>query len=155
MGLLWLRCDADPEAIPLNVTVRPRSIRHESNLAASIDRRGAEVVDEVVGEVAFGVASRLDISLPPEVPDRWEVEGIELAGRDPLGTEPGGGRRYRLRFARDYADAFRFRVRYRLPFAQPPEGNHEAKLRLEPIRVLEGNSKGQTCPWSRPSPGSS
>jgi hypothetical protein len=142
-GLLWLRCDAEPETIPLTVTVRPRTIRHESTLSATIDRRGAEVVEEISVEVAFGVASRLDISLPPEVPSRWEVEGIELASRDPLGPETGGGRRYRLQFARDHADAFRFRVRYRLPFAHPPEVDGEAKLRLEPIRVLEGNSKGR------------
>ncbi len=140
LGLLWLRCDANPEAIPVKVAVHPRSIRHESTLAAAIDRRGAEVVEEISVDVAFGVASRLDISLPPEVPDRWEVEGIELAAREPLGPETGGTRRYRLRFARDYTDAFRLRVRYRLHFAEPPEGEREAKLRLEPIRVLEGNS---------------
>jgi hypothetical protein len=142
-GLLWLRCDADPKTIPLKVTVRPRSIRHESTLSASIDRKGAEVVEEISVEVAYGVAAKLDISLPPEVPSRWEVEGVELVGRDPLGPDTSGNRRYRLLFARDYADNFRFRVRYRLPFAEPLQGEREAKLRFEPIRVLEGSAKGR------------
>lgn len=139
-GLLWLLSDANPEAIPLTVNVHPRSIRHESTLSASIDRRGAEVVEEIAVEVAFGAAPRLDIALPPEIPSRWEVEGVELAGREPLRQEAGGNRRYRLLFSRAYTDAFRLRIRYRLPFAEPPEGPREAKLRLEPIRVLEGNS---------------
>jgi hypothetical protein len=143
LGLLRLRSDSNPESLPLKVTVNPRSIRHESTLYASIDRRGAEVVDELAGEVAFGVISRLDVALPAEVPARWEVEGVDLAGRDPLGQDANGARRYRLRFARDYADAFRLRIRYRLPFAEPPEGDREAKLRLAPIRVLEGTSTGR------------
>ena len=87
-GLLWLRSDANPESLPLRVTVRPRSIRHESTLTATVDRRGAEVVDEIAGEVAFGTVSRLDLALPPEVPARWDVEGVELAGREPLGPGP-------------------------------------------------------------------
>ncbi len=140
LGLLWLRCDANPEAIPLKVTTRPRSIHHETTLSATIDRRGAEVVDEISVEVAFGVASRLDIALPAGVPAGWEVEGVELAGREPLGPETSSGLRYRLRFARDYADAFKFKVRYRLPFDDPRDGVRESKVRLEPIRVLEGTS---------------
>ena len=121
-GLLWLRADGGPATIPLHVTVRPRSILHESTLNASIDRRGAEVVEDIGVEVAFGVVSRLDVSLPSEVPARWEVEGIEIAGREPLAPDAAGHRRYRLKFAKDYTDAFRFRVRYRLPFARPPGG---------------------------------
>ena len=143
LGLTWLRCDANPETLPLKVTVRPRSIRHESTLTASIERRGADVVDEISGEVAFGAVSRLDVAIPREVPARWEVEGVELAAREPLGQDADGSRRYRLRFARDYTDAFRLRVRYRLPFASPPGTDRDGRLVLAPIRVLEGASTGR------------
>lgn len=143
LGLLWLRTDARPEALPLRVTVRPRSIRHESTLVATLDRKGAEVVDEVSGEVAFGAASRLDLAIPPEVPARWEVEGVDLAGREPIGQDPDGTRRYRLRFARDYAESFRLRIRYRLAYPEPLGPGHDVRLRLAPARVLEGSSIGQ------------
>ena len=143
LGLLWLRSIANPESIPLKVTVRPRSIRHESTLSALVDRRGAEVVEEIGVEVAFGVVSRLDLALSAEIPARWEVEGLDLAGREPLPPDPGGSRRYRLKFARDYSDPFRFRIRYRLPFADPPVGDRPGQIRLEPIRILEGSSTGR------------
>jgi hypothetical protein len=142
-GLLWLRSDARPEALPLRVTVRPRSIRHESTLLATLDRTGAEVVDEVSGEVAFGAISRLDVAIPPDVPSRWDVEGVDLEGRDPIGQDPDGSRRYRLRFARDYPESFRLRIRYRLSFPEPLGPSREARLRLAPTRVLEGSSIGQ------------
>ena len=143
LDLTWLRSDANPEALPMKVTVRPRTIRHESSLAASVDLRGVEVVEEISGEVAFGALSRLDVAIPREIPARWDVEGVGLAGREPLGQDPDGSRRYRLRFARDFTDAFRFRVRYRLPFAEPPRADREGRIRLSPIRVLEGTSAGQ------------
>ena len=143
LGLTWLRCDANPETLPLRVTVRPRSIRHESSLTASVDRRGAEVVDEISGEVAFGALSRLDLAIPREVPARWEVEGVEDSGREPLGQDADGTRRYRLRFARDHADAFRLRIRYRLPFDVSPGATRDERLLLAPIKVLEGTSTGQ------------
>jgi hypothetical protein len=142
-GLLWLRSDANPETMPLRAIVRPRSIRHESTFSVSIDRRGAEVVDEISGEVAFGTLSRLDVEIPREAADRWEVEGVERTIREPLAPEADGTRRYRLRFAREYTDTFLIRVRYRLPFAEPPTADRRGRLRLAPIRVLEGTSTGQ------------
>ncbi len=142
-GLLWLRSESAPETLPLRVTIRPRTIRHESTLTALVDRRGADVTDEIAGEVAFGSLRRIDLLLPPEVPARWEVEGIELAGREPLGQDADGSRRYRLRLARDHLDSFRLRIRYRLPFAEAPSADRAGRLRLAPIRVLEGSSTGQ------------
>lgn len=142
-GLLWLRCDANPETLPLRVVVRPRSIRHESTLTASIGRKGVEVVDEIVGEVAFGTLSRLDLAIPVEVGDRWELEGVDKAIREPLEPEADGARRYRLRFARDFTETFRVKIRYRLPFIELPTGDHPGRFRLAPVRVLEGASVGQ------------
>jgi len=142
-GLLWLRYDADPDSMPIRVAVRPRTIRHESTMTAAVDRRGADITEEISGEVAFGTLSRLDVALPPEVPTRWDVEGAEVEGREPLGRDPDGGRRYRLRFARGQVEAFRLRVRYRVPFREPLSAGRDDRLRLEPIRVLEGTSTGR------------
>ena len=37
VGLLWLRAEARPPTLPIRLTVRPRSIRHESTLAATLE----------------------------------------------------------------------------------------------------------------------
>ena len=87
--------------------------------------------------------SRLDIALPPDVPPRWDVEGVDLANRELLGQDSDGTRRYRLKFARDYADAFRLKVRYRLAYPGALDPPREVGLRVSMIRVLEGSSIGQ------------
>jgi hypothetical protein len=142
-SLLWLRSDANPETLPLRATVRPRSIRHETTLTATIDRKGAEVVEEITGEVAFGSLSKLDLTIPPEVADRWEIEGVERTIREPLETEADGSRRYRLKFPRDFADTFRLRIRYHLPFTRSHPNETGGRVNLSPIRVLEGISTGR------------
>ncbi|WP_435010134.1 hypothetical protein P12x_001363 [Tundrisphaera lichenicola] len=143
LGLLWLRSDAAPRSLPLKLTIRPRSIRHESTTTATFERRWVEVLDEVSGEVSFGSVNRLDIALPPEVPARWDVEGVDLAGREAIGQDPDGTRRYRLKFARDYSESFRLRIRYRIPFPEPLAAGHSIRTQLGPIRVLEGTTIGQ------------
>ena len=95
-----------PETIPLKVaTVRPRSIHHESTLSASIDRRGRRRSSTRSPSRWPSASPGPARHRPPaaSIPaDRWEVEGVELAGREPLGSEPSNGtRRYRLRFARE------------------------------------------------------
>ncbi len=140
---LWLRCDASPERLPLRVTARPRAVRHESTMAVAVDGRGADVVDEVSGEVASGGLTRLDVVFPPEIPARWDLQGAEPAGRELIGREPDGSRRYRLSFARELAGAFRLRFRYRVDFAGPPTPGRDSKLRLAPIRIAEGTSTGR------------
>ena len=130
-GLVWLRSESNPETLPIRATVRPRTIRLESTLTALVDRKGAEVVDEVSGEVSFGTLSRLDVAIPRDLPARLDIEGVEVASRDLLETEADGTRRYRLRFAREYADAFRIRFRYRQPFAELPADGKEGMLRAE------------------------
>ena len=142
-GLLWLRSSGPVEAVPLAVVIYPRAIHHESTLTASIDRRGTDVVDEIAGETSFGSLSRIDVSIPPEVPERWEVEGVELSRFDFLGRDPDGSRRYRLIFTREYSDAFRIRFRYRIPFKESSERIRSTTVAFNLIRALEGISKGR------------
>lgn len=143
MGLLWLRSDADPAALPLHVSARSRSFRHESTISASVDLKGVEVVEEIGGEVSFGVLSRLDLSLPADVPALWQVEGVEVTGRETIGLGTDGSRRVRLNFARDLDDAFRLRIRYRIPFPVTPSLDRAARIQLAAIRVMEGTSTGR------------
>ena len=103
----------------------------------------------ISGEVAFGwpVSLSLDIALPVarsaviagkvEARPSWTVR--EFSDRV---VDADGSRRYRLRFARDYTDTFRVRIRYRLPFVEQPATDHEGTLGLAPIRVLDGVSTG-------------
>jgi hypothetical protein len=142
-NLLWLRSDLSPETLPLLATLHPRTIRHDTTLTATIDRRGADVVEEIAGEVAFGPLSKLDLAIPREVGDRWEVEGVERTLHEPLEPEADGSRRYRLKFPRDFVDTFRLRIRYRLPIARSSSTEPGGRLTLVPIRVLEGTSTGR------------
>ncbi|WP_435015889.1 hypothetical protein TA3x_003443 [Tundrisphaera sp. TA3] len=142
-SLLWFRHDAGARDLPLRITARPLSLRHGSATTATIDRRGADVVDDIEVAVAHGAISGLDVILPPEVPDRWEVDGVDLAGRDPIGQEPDGSRRHRLRFAREVSGGFHLRFRYRLPFAEPVAQGRDGSFRLATIRPAEGTCTGR------------
>jgi hypothetical protein len=142
-SLLWLRSDASPDTLPLKVAVHPRTIHHDSTLTATIDRKGADVVEEISGEVAFGTLAKLDLAIPREVGDRWEVEGLERTFQEPLEAEPDGSRPYRIKFPRSFSDTFRLRLRYHLPLTRLSQNEPGGRIILAPIRVLEGTSTGR------------
>ena len=141
----WLRADAAEAVVPVRVAACPRTIRHRSTLALAFDRTGADAVAEMGGDVSNGTVATLEIALPPEIGDRWVAESGEGLDREPLDLDPTTGwRRYRLRLA-EAANAFQVRIRYRLEFAATTPGatGPNPRLRIRPIRVLDGTSLGQ------------
>jgi len=142
----WLRAERSEGSVSIRVAAWPKVIRHRSNLSVAIDRQGADVVDEVSGDVANGTTDALEIALPPEVNDRWVAESGEGLEREPLDSDPSPGwRRYRLKLP-GAVDAFQVRFRYRLDF---PLGGTDPtarplRLRVQPVRVVDGVSSGQT-----------
>jgi hypothetical protein len=142
MATLWLRQDPGPASLPLRVTPRQRMIRHETSLTATVDRRGADVVEEIAGEVAFGTLGSVEVAVPADFPSRWELASAEVTERKPLGVGSDGSRRYRLQLAREVSDAFRLRFRYRLPMSS---AGATSKLALAAIRMVEGISSGRTA----------
>jgi len=138
--LLALRYDSDPGSIPLRVAILPRTVRHESVLMATVDRKGAEVFEEVSVEVAHGGLTTLDLVVPREVPPDWDLEGVDRVARELLGRDADGSRRFRVRAARGESGSTRLRFRYRAPLLEASAPGRSALVRLAPIRVVEGAS---------------
>ena len=144
----WLRSDQVESGVSVRFTACPIMLRHRSSLTLALDRQGGEVVDEIVGEVANGTVSNLVIALPPEVSDRWIAESGEGLDREAIDDDPATGwRRYRLKLAKA-SDAVQIRLRYRLEFAGAATGSNplasSLRLQVQPVRVLDGHSTGQT-----------
>jgi hypothetical protein len=75
--------------------------------------------------------------VPAEIVDRWELLDKELADREELGREPGGGRRYRLTFARPVVDKLTLRFRYRLNLVSPLDDTTAREVTIPTISLLE------------------
>jgi len=142
-GLLWLRGEGEVRPIPLVLTPRPRSIRHESTITATVDRDAVEVVDEIAGSVAPGSLPEIELKVPRDFPERWEVEGLALASRDPIGQDRDGSRRFRLVPAQEITEGFRFRIRYRMPLPEPATVDRPVVASIVPVRMVEGTSTGR------------
>jgi len=142
----WLRAECDEGSVPIRIKSRPKAIQHRSSLTVAVDRQGADVVDEIVGDVANGSTSTLEVALPPEVNDRWVAESGEGLEREPMAIDPATGRRrYRLKLP-EPLDTFQIRVRYRIDFiprVSDPTAR-DFRLQVQPTRVLGARSTGQT-----------
>lgn len=136
----WLRHDDDPQALPLRVAVQPRTLHHETTVAAVVGRRGLDVRQETVCHVRHGTLARLDVAVPAAVEGRWDLDGLEVAGKSRLPDGPDGAPRYRLTLGREVVDQARLRFRYHLPIDPPLGPKRPARLELPAIRVLEGTA---------------
>ncbi|MDR3636566.1 MAG: hypothetical protein P4L84_22380 [Isosphaeraceae bacterium] len=137
---LWLRHDDHPATLPLLVTVHPRTIAHESSLVVRVERKSVEVRQEIVCTVHFGTLEQLELTIPPQVQGRWEVEEGNVASRKELGTNEAGEAVTRLRFGQPVSDRTRLRLRYRVPLAAGLEPEKRAEVVVPWVRVREGTS---------------
>ncbi len=91
---LWLRYDGTPANLPLHMVVHPRAVTHETNLNLQVGRRGVDGRQETEFAVHFGTLEYVDVDVPPELVNRWEVENGDVASRTDLGPTTRGGRRF-------------------------------------------------------------
>ena len=163
---LWLVDDDNSRLLEIDIT-RPYPNIGPGDLALgkSIEKLGrlARAIDH---KRAHGVLLSLEILVPAEIVDRWELLDKELVDLEELGREPGGGRRYRLTFPRPIVDKLALRFRYRLNLASPldaatarevaipsislrevPSGPTKVEMSLAPEIVLKETLKG----WIRSS----
>ena len=139
---LWLRHDGNPPALPLEVTVHPRTISNETTLLVQIDRRKVEVEQVIESAVQFGTRDALDILVPPSLDGSWEVEGRSVASRSDLGLDSAGNRRFRLKFVDEVGDRARLRFRYRLPSPPSLLPDQPAEIAIPWLRPAEGTEVG-------------
>ena len=137
---LWLRHDDHPAVLPLRVMVHPRTITHESILAVRVERRSVDVRQELVCTVHFGTLEQIDLTVPPQLNGRWEVEKGNIASRKDLGNNEAGEAVTRLSFAQPVSDRVRLRLHYRLPLVPALEPDRRADVAVPWLRAREGTA---------------
>jgi hypothetical protein len=126
--------------LPLQVSVQPRTVHHETTIAARIDRRRLDVQQDTTCHVRYGTLTRVDVAIPAAIEGLWELDGDEVASRERMKVEPDGQHRYRLIVRREVADTLRLRFRYRLPVDLGQAADQPAVVPISWIRVLEGSA---------------
>ncbi len=137
---LWLRHDDHPAFLPLQITVHPRTITHESNLSVRVERRAIEVRQEIICTVRFGTMEQLNVSVPRELKGKWDIEEGNVASRQDLGTGATGESLARLNFAQPVSDRARLKLRYRLPLSPGLDPDQLKELDIPWVRVRGGTS---------------
>jgi hypothetical protein len=147
--------------LDVNITRHARTLVQETLLSAKVSKGWVDLIERSTIGVRHGVLLSLEILVPAEIVDRWEMLDKELADREELGPEPGGGRRYRLMFPRPIVDKLTLRFRYRLNLVSPldattarevaipsislrevPPGPTKVEMSLAPEIVLKGTVQG-------------
>lgn len=136
----YLRQEDCPASIPLRVSVRPRTVHHETTITANVARGQIDARQVSTVQVRQGTLSRVDISIPPSVEGKWELEGDEIAARERLGAGRDGAIHYRLKFRRDVSDTVRLRFRYRLSLRSSMATDRLSPLAIPWIKIDEGTA---------------
>jgi hypothetical protein len=139
---LWLRHDGNTAVLPLQATVQPRTVHHETTIQASVERRRIDVLQETVCHVHYGTLTRLDIGIPPAIDGLWDLDGDEVATTERLKIDPDGQHRYRLTLRQEVNDSVRLKFRYRLPLEPALAPNRPTTLSIPWLSVLEGSASG-------------
>lgn len=135
---LWLRYNGIPATLPLTVAVFPQSVRHQTLLAAQLDRKTLDVRQETMLQVRHGALNRLEVVVPGSIEGRWDLEGDDVTSRELLGAEESGELRYRLVLGREATDALALRFRYRLPLEPGLAADQARRLEIPHVRPVEG-----------------
>ena len=91
-GPLFLVEDGNSGLLPIQVTRQDRRLRHETTLIAKVSPRSVDVVERVSLSVRHGTVSSLEVRVPPEVADPWELVERQEVDKEELGpgpTDPG------------------------------------------------------------------
>ncbi len=137
---LWLQHDGRSATLPIRGTVRERMVRARTRVDATIERARVDVRQETELRVQFGALSRVDVAVPPAAEGRWEVEGVEVTRREPIGEGPGGTRLHRLFFAREQADLVRLRFRTPIDLGPGLRPDRPSRVEIPEIRPIDVES---------------
>ncbi len=137
---LWLRHDDATTSLSLSIRLRDRVVREETTLQARIDRRRLDVDQSTTLQVQFGGIARLDVLVPVEVERAWQVDGLDVLRREPIGPAESGFVPYRLTLARELTDAHQVRFRMGLAFAPSLIPDVPRRLEVPRIRMIGAES---------------
>ncbi len=140
---LWLRHDDAPGAIVLALSPRERTVRAETSIEASLDRRRLDVRQDTTIQVRSGTVNRLDVTVPAEVEGAWEIDGLDVTRREPAGPDRQGRLRYRLFLGREITDTARLRFRLLRVLTPPLDADRPTRL-VVPRVEIEGLTSNPT-----------
>jgi hypothetical protein len=139
-GPLFLVDDGNSGLLPIRMTRQDRRLRHETSLVAKVSSRSVDVVERVAFSVRNGALSSLEIRVPAEVADPWELVDRQEVEKEELGPGPDGSKRFRLSFSRPVVDQATLRFRYRVPLAPVLNSATAREVTVPRITIKEGDA---------------
>ena len=137
---LFLVDDGNSRSLPIRLTHQARLLYHETVLAAQVSPRSVDVLQRTTLTVRHGALSSLQILVPAQFADRWELLERQEVERQELGRERDGSRRFRLSFDRPVLDQVTLRFRYRLPLAPALDSSTAREVSIPWITIKEGEA---------------
>jgi len=122
-----------PSNLHLAVQSEPLRTRTNHEVEIYVDRGNATVLDQVQISIDQGIVQELDLEIPDEVKDHWDIEGLDISHREVI-TSTSSGPRTRLYLVHPQRDRIRFRIRSRWPVPRLGPGE-SARLNIQPIIV--------------------
>lgn len=119
-----------PRTLPIRITRHARSIGQETTVSAEVSRRWVDVLQKTMFTVRHGTLATLEVRVPRDVADGWELLDREVVDREDLPPEADGCRRYRLYFDRPVLDRTTLVFRYRRPISPALDTTRPRKLTL-------------------------
>ncbi len=139
-GPLYLVDEGNSTSLPVRIAYQERRLHHEATLTAKISPRSVDVVERVAFSVRHGALRSLDIRVPAEFVDRWEVVDRQEVDIDERGRERDGSANYRLSFARPVVDQGAVRFRYRFPLSPALDSRSAREVTIPRITIKEGEA---------------
>jgi hypothetical protein len=137
---LLLAGDGNTALLPIRIKRLARSLAHESALAARITARAVDVVQQSSLAVRHGSLSSVDVRVPKEIGDGWDLLEKERIERVELGREPDGATRYRLSFDRPILEKATLRFRFRVPLYPALDAGNARQIEIPWISFAEGRA---------------
>ena len=119
----------------LRLTIKPETLKARANreIEIYVDRALATMLDQVVLTIDQGIIQVLDLVVPEDLKDNWEIEGIDISHREVISL-PDSPAITRLHLVSPHRDRLRFRIRSRLPV--PAHGLAKAaRMVVRPVQL--------------------
>ncbi len=119
-----------PRTLPIRITRHARSIGQETTVSAEVSRRRVDVLQKTRFSVRHGTLATLEVRVPKDIADGWELLDREVIDREDLAREADGSRRYRLYFDRPVLDRTTLAFRFRMPVSPVLDAEKPRELAL-------------------------
>ncbi len=131
---IWLSYQGEPKALSLDVSPRKAIYHSETYISSYLGRTGVSYHSSVRLEVVGGLLDVFELLVPPDVQGDWSIEGLDVASRYPVLSDPTGQARYRIVLAQKGNRIITFRLHYSTKFDAPLSESVDRAGRLARIR---------------------